>query len=74
MAVVKMLANKCDDGNDAIGGGSLYVIRIGRDLHVMIVWDPLDSLCFFIESTENSHFSKKMCMIDVRPCVSLSSS
>ena len=41
-AVVKMLANKCDDGNDAIGGGSLYVIRIGRDLHVMIVWDPLE--------------------------------
>jgi len=42
MAVVKMLANKCDDGNDAISAGSLYVIRIGRDLHVMIVWDPLE--------------------------------
>jgi len=71
---MKMLANKCDDVTNAIGMGSLYVIQIGRSLHVMIVWDPLDSLCFFIESTENSHFSKKMCMIDVRPCVSLSSS
>ena len=74
MAVVKMLANKCDDGNDAIGGGSLYVIRIGRDLHVMIVWDPLDSLCSLIMSTEIHIFLKKNVHDDVRTCVSLSSS
>jgi hypothetical protein len=57
---MKMLANKCDDVTDAIGVGSLYVIRIGRGLHAMIVWDPLDSLCSFIMSTENSHFLKNV--------------
>ena len=69
-----MLANKCDDVTNAIGMGSLYVIQIGRSLHVMIVWDPLDSLCSFIMSTEIHIFLKKNVHDDVRPCVSLSSS
>jgi len=60
---MKMLANKCDDVTNAIGMGSLYVIQIGRSLHVMIVWDPLDSLCSFIMSTEIHIFLKKMCMM-----------
>lgn len=30
-----MLANKCDDVTDAIGVGSLYVIRIGRGLPML---------------------------------------
>ena len=71
---MKMLANKCDDVTNAIGMGSLYVIQIGRSLHVMIVWDPLDSLCSFIMSTEIHIFLKKNVHDDVRTCVSLSSS
>jgi hypothetical protein len=43
---MKMLANKCDDVTNAVGVGSLYMIRFDRGLHVMIVWALVDSLFF----------------------------
>jgi hypothetical protein len=52
---MKMLANKCDDVTNAVGVGSLYMIRFDRGLHVMIVWALVDSPCSLSMSTGNSH-------------------